>query len=299
MDFVPLIDTLGERGAAIAGGAVIGALFGFVAQRSAFCTRSAVLDLTRHRDLKALATWAAGFAAAILGVQLLLATGRLDVIETRFFSTAQSLSGALIGGGLFGVGMVLARGCVSRLLVLTASGNLRALYSSLVVAIVGLATYSGVLVPLRDTIGGLWSTSQVGGNDILAHVGLSQQFGVALGVLLALAAAFLAVRSRLSVWRVLGGIGVGLAVVADAELLHITTVEDISYIINFRLKDLEARLDPEKFIRLSRGTLINLEMISHVTPLNNGTYTVSLKNNQELSVSRLQSKIFRRQFLRL
>lgn len=89
------------------------------------------------------------------------------------------------------------------------------------------------------------------------------------------------------------------SVVADAELLHITTVEDISYIINFRLKDLEARLDPEKFIRLSRGTLINLEMISHVTPLNNGTYTVSLKNNQELSVSRLQSKIFRRQFLRL
>lgn len=214
MDFVPLIDTLGERGAAIAGGAVIGALFGFVAQRSAFCTRSAVLDLTRHRDLKALATWAAGFAAAILGVQLLLATGRLDVIETRFFSTAQSLSGALVGGGLFGVGMVLARGCVSRLLVLTASGNLRALYSSLVVTIVGLATYSGVLVPLRDTIGGLWSTSRVGGNDILAHVGLSQQFGVALGVLLALAAAFLAVRSRLSVWRVLGGIGVGLAVVA-------------------------------------------------------------------------------------
>lgn len=89
------------------------------------------------------------------------------------------------------------------------------------------------------------------------------------------------------------------SVVADAELLHITTVEDITYTINFRLKDLEARLDPAKFIRLSRGTLVNLEMISHVTPLNNGTYSVSLKNNQEFSVSRLQSKIFRRQFLRL
>jgi two-component system, LytTR family, response regulator len=89
------------------------------------------------------------------------------------------------------------------------------------------------------------------------------------------------------------------SVVADAELLHITTAEDITYTINFRLKDLELRLDPSKFVRLSRGTLVNLQMISHVTPQNNGTYAVSLKNNQELSVSRLQAKIFRQQYLKL
>ncbi|MEQ8294882.1 MAG: YeeE/YedE thiosulfate transporter family protein [Nitratireductor sp.] len=214
MDFVPLIDQLGERGAAIAGGALIGALFGVFAQRSAFCTRSAVLDLTRGRDLKALAVWAAGFAAAVLGVQYLLASGRLDVLETRFFSTAQSLSGALIGGALFGVGMVLARGCVSRLIVLSASGNLRALYTSVVIAVVGLATYSGVLVPARDAIGGLWSTAQLGGNDVLAHAGLGQQAGVVIGAALAIAALLLAVKARPSPWRVVGGIGVGLSVVA-------------------------------------------------------------------------------------
>jgi two-component system, LytTR family, response regulator len=90
-----------------------------------------------------------------------------------------------------------------------------------------------------------------------------------------------------------------VSVVADAELLHITTAEDITYTINFRLKDLEIRLDPARFVRLSRGTLVNLQMISHVTPQNNGTYSVSLKNNQELSVSRLQAKIFRQQYLRL
>ena len=88
MDLVPLIDLLGESGAALAGGAIVGAVFGFLAQRSAFCTRSAVLDIVRGRDLTALATWSAGFAAAILGVQLLLAFGHLDVVETRFFSTA-------------------------------------------------------------------------------------------------------------------------------------------------------------------------------------------------------------------
>ncbi|MDQ2747750.1 MAG: response regulator [Acidobacteriota bacterium] len=90
-----------------------------------------------------------------------------------------------------------------------------------------------------------------------------------------------------------------VAVVADAELLHITTDGGVRYTINFRLKDLEARLDAAQFIRLSRGTLINLRMISHVNPLPGGTYSVVLKNNQELSVSRLQSKIFRRQFLQM
>jgi two-component system LytT family response regulator len=89
------------------------------------------------------------------------------------------------------------------------------------------------------------------------------------------------------------------SIVADAELLHITTIDDARYLINFRLKDLEARLDPQKFVRLSRGTLVNLEMISHVVPMTGGTFNVLLKNNQQLSVSRTQSRIFRQQFLRL
>lgn len=238
MDFVPLIDRFGESGALLAGGAVVGAAFGIFAQRSRFCTRSAVLDLTRGRDLQALAIWVAGFAVAVLGVQLLLLQDQLNVTETRFFSTAQSLSGALIGGGVFGVGMVLARGCVSRLLVLTASGNLRALYSSLIIALVGLATYSGFLVPARDAVSGLWSTADVGGNDILAHAGLGRWAGVALGTLVAVAALGLIVKARPSLWRLLGGVGVGLAVVAgwwftyaiSQQLFEPIQAESLSYI---------------------------------------------------------------------
>ena len=214
MNLIPLIDRLSEQGTAVLGGAIVALAFGFLAQRSAFCTRSAVLDLTRGRDLKALATWGAGFAAAVLSVQLLLLYRQLEVVETRFFSTAQSVSGALIGGALFGLGMVLTRGCISRLLVLAATGNMRALYGSLIVAVVGLATYSGVLVPLRDAISGLWSTAQVGGNDILAHARLGRWAGVALGIALAGGALVLAIKARLSPWRTLGGAGVGLTVAA-------------------------------------------------------------------------------------
>ncbi|MBC7797050.1 MAG: response regulator [Pyrinomonadaceae bacterium] len=90
-----------------------------------------------------------------------------------------------------------------------------------------------------------------------------------------------------------------VSIVADGELLHIVTVRNEKYTINFRLKDLETRLDATKFVRLSRGTLVNIEFVSKLSPMPGGTYVVTLKNNQQLSVSRLQSRILREQLLRL
>lgn len=89
------------------------------------------------------------------------------------------------------------------------------------------------------------------------------------------------------------------SVVAEGELLHITTAAGERYMINYRLKDMEARLDPAMFVRLGRGTLANKSMIERVIPLPGGTYTVMLSNNQQLQVSRLQSRILRDQLLRL
>jgi two-component system, LytTR family, response regulator len=89
------------------------------------------------------------------------------------------------------------------------------------------------------------------------------------------------------------------AVVAQGELLHITTAKNERHSIYYRLKDLEARLDPELFFRLSRGTIVNLSMITKVTPLPGGMYRVFLSNGLELGTSRLHSKIMRERLLRL
>jgi two-component system LytT family response regulator len=89
------------------------------------------------------------------------------------------------------------------------------------------------------------------------------------------------------------------SVVADGELLHITTARNERYTFSYRLKDLEARLDPAHFVRLARGTLANVEMISRISPLPGGTYLVTLTNHQQLNVSRLQARILRDQLLRL
>src|SRR5919201_45627 len=51
------------------------------------------------------------------------------------------------------------------------------------------------------------------------------------------------------------------SVVAEGELLRLTTAQNESFTIAYRLKDLEARLDQSRFVRLGRGTLANLEML--------------------------------------
>lgn len=89
------------------------------------------------------------------------------------------------------------------------------------------------------------------------------------------------------------------SIIADGELLHITTANLNKYVINFRLKDLETRLDSTKFVRLSRGAIVNLKMIAKISPLPGGVYQITLENSQQINSSRLQSRILREKLLKL
>ena len=89
------------------------------------------------------------------------------------------------------------------------------------------------------------------------------------------------------------------SIVADGELLQITTIAQERHMITYRLKDLEARLDPARFVRLSRGTLVNVDLILKISPMPGGTFVVTLKNNTQLPVSRLRARVLRDELLRL
>lgn len=88
-------------------------------------------------------------------------------------------------------------------------------------------------------------------------------------------------------------------VTAEAELLHITTIANERYTVTHRLHLLEARLDPRRFVRLSRGTLANVDLITRMNPMPGGTYTATLSNGQQLQVSRIQSRVLRDTLLKL
>ncbi len=94
-------------------------------------------------------------------------------------------------------------------------------------------------------------------------------------------------------------VGEVATIIADGELLIITTKDKRKFTINFRLKDLEARLDPSVFVRLSRGAIVNLQMIDRVSPMPGGTYLIMMTNGEEIGSSRLQSKVLRSKILRI
>jgi two-component system LytT family response regulator len=89
------------------------------------------------------------------------------------------------------------------------------------------------------------------------------------------------------------------SIVAEGELLHLTTIGNERYTIAHRLHALEARLDPRRFVRLGRGTLAAVDLIQRFSPMPGGTYQVTLSNGQTLQASRIQSKVLRETLLRL
>jgi two-component system LytT family response regulator len=89
------------------------------------------------------------------------------------------------------------------------------------------------------------------------------------------------------------------SILAEGELLHVTTKTNERHTISHRLKDLEARLDPGRFVRVERGALVAIDAISRVSALPGGTYLIVLTNGEEIRASRLQSRVLREQLLRL
>ena len=90
-----------------------------------------------------------------------------------------------------------------------------------------------------------------------------------------------------------------VSVVAEGELLHLTTAANERFTISHRLHALESRLDPRRFVRLSRGTLAAVDQIQKVSPMPGGTYQVQMSNGQALSVSRIQSRVLRDTLLKI
>lgn len=217
---VTLVDRMGEQWTLVLGGAVIGALFGAFAQQSRFCLRAATVEFSRGRIGEKTTVWLIVFTAAVFGTQALSVADLVETSEARQIASPQSLSGAAIGGLLFGSGMVLARGCASRLLVLSATGNLRALLSGLVFAVVAQASLRGFLSPLREALARPLTTVTTGGNDLLTMTGLDTiKATTAAGIALILSV-IVATRQKVDAWRAFAAFLVGMMVPAAWLFTH-------------------------------------------------------------------------------
>lgn len=195
-------------------------VLGAVMHRTGFCTMGALSDIVNMGDWIRMRMWLCAIGVAIMGAQALALAGLVDLGKSIYATPRLSWLSYLLGGFLFGFGMVLSSGCGSKTLVRIGGGSLKSVVVFVVLGISAYMTLKGLFGVWRagflDPVAVQLAPSQdipslLGGGDAATVATLRMVVGGALGI--ALVAFALADREFRSFDNLLGGIGTGLAIV--------------------------------------------------------------------------------------
>jgi uncharacterized protein len=127
----------------------LSALFGALAQRTHFCTMGAIADVVNMGDWTRMRMWVLAIAVAVIGFNGMVGLGWIEARHSIYASPQLLWLSSLLGGLLFGFGMVLASGCGSKSLVRLGGGNLKALVVLIVLGVAAFATLRGLTAVWR------------------------------------------------------------------------------------------------------------------------------------------------------
>jgi uncharacterized protein len=128
---------------------VVTTVMGFFMARSNFCTMGAVADIVNMGDWIRMRMWMLSIAVAIFGTQALQFAGFIDLSKSIYVSTSFTWLSYLVGGFLFGFGMVLASGCGSKTLIRIGGGSLKSFIVFIVLGLTAYMTLKGLFGVLR------------------------------------------------------------------------------------------------------------------------------------------------------
>lgn len=196
-------------------------LLGAISQRTHFCTMGAVSDVVNMGDWTRARQWMLAVGVAMVGFAALSQTGQIDASKTLYAGSRFLWLSTLVGGLIFGYGMVMASGCGNKTLVRMGGGNLKSWVVFVVMGISAFATLKGITAVVRvntvDTMALDVSAGAHLGTVLAAVVGVTpdvavQGLGYGLGALLV--AAVLRHADFRTLENVLTGLGVGAIIVA-------------------------------------------------------------------------------------
>jgi uncharacterized protein len=193
-------------------GLALGIAFGALMQRTHFCTMGAVADAVNFGSWGRARMAALAVAVAILGTQALSALGIIDLSKSIYTGGRFVWLAYVLGGGLFGFGMVLAGGCGSKTLLRMGSGSLKALVVFLVMGLAAYMTLRGVLGVVRVNLIEP-AVLTLPAQDLPRLLGISPWLAGGVVGFALLAWSLLNAEGR-SAANVLAGVGIGLLVVA-------------------------------------------------------------------------------------
>jgi len=159
-------------------GLAVGFAFGFALQRGRFCMNSAFRDIIVLRDYAPLKAVGVAILISMIGFAVMSETGVVNISPVPFFWGA-----LILGGFIFGIGMVVAGGCASGITYRSGEGMVGAMAAVIGLVVVGLMTSMGVFKSfVSDIRSHTLVTTDEGANLTLANVLDVPYFALALGI---------------------------------------------------------------------------------------------------------------------
>jgi uncharacterized membrane protein YedE/YeeE len=124
-----------------------GLVFGYVIQRGGFCLTRAISNAALTRDSTILRAYALALLVAMVGVQALEVTGAVEISIRPLHWLAN-----IVGGLLFGVGMIIAGGCAGSTWYRVGEGAVGAGVVLFGFAIGATTARVGLLRPMREAL---------------------------------------------------------------------------------------------------------------------------------------------------
>ncbi len=128
---------------------LIGVCFGSLAHRVHFCTMGAVADIINMNHWSRMRMWVLAMATAILFTQSAELVFNWKLTNSMYHLPKLLWLSHIIGGALFGVGMVQASGCAGKTLIRFGAGNLKSLAVLIVMGLFALITLKGLIAVFR------------------------------------------------------------------------------------------------------------------------------------------------------
>ena len=199
---------------------VISLVLGVISQRTHFCTMGAVSDVVNMGDWTRARQWMLAVGVAMVGFAALSHTGQIDASKTLYAGSRFLWLSAIVGGVMFGYGMVMASGCGNKTLVRIGGGNLKSLVVFVVMGISAFATLKGITAVVRvNTVDALALNMPHGAHlgalfaSVLGTTPGDAAIGLGYGLGALLIVAVLRHADFWSLENVLAGMGVGAIIV--------------------------------------------------------------------------------------
>ena len=155
-------------------GIPVGIALGIALQRGRFCMNSAFRDIIVLKDYDLLKAVAVAILVSMIGFAILDRTGVISVNPVPFFWGA-----LMLGGFIFGIGMVVAGGCASGITYRFGEGMVGAMSAVVGLVLVGLMTTMGVANPALSFLRGATTITLADGSNLT----LANVFGIPYYVL--------------------------------------------------------------------------------------------------------------------